>query len=57
MKRFFSKAKKIQDNRLHYHKPHCYLFNSDFTVIENWRGRKIWECNVKYCPCCGEKLR
>lgn len=55
MKRFFSKA--VKDNKLHYHKPHCPLSNRVFTVIDNWQGRKIGEHNIKYCPCCGEKLR
>jgi hypothetical protein len=45
-----------KDLKLNYHLPGCRLINENFTVIQNSRGQKIWQCHIKYCPCCGEKL-
>jgi hypothetical protein len=44
------------DREGNYHERGCRLRNHRFTVIVNYRGQKMDECYVKYCPCCGEKL-
>ena len=45
------------DNEFNYHKLGCRLFNHRFTVIQNHYGKKLYDCEIKYCPCCGEKMR
>ena len=41
----------------HRHKRGCQLACRKFTVIDNAVGSKVWECHVKYCPCCGERFK
>lgn len=45
-----------KDKYQNYHKRSCKLFNEKFTVIQNSYGQKLWQCHIKFCPCCGEKL-
>lgn len=46
-----------RDKHFNRHKSNCLLHDSTFTVIKNNdKGRAVWKCQVKYCPCCGEKL-
>lgn len=45
-----------KDRQHNYHKRSCKLYNEKFTVIQNSCGQKVWQCHIKYCPCCGERL-
>lgn len=50
--------KDIFIDKLHNrHRRRCQLLGRRFTVIDNAVGSKVWECHVKYCPCCGERLK
>ena len=46
-----------KDKLGNYHKYPCCLANGKFTVIDNGCAKKVWQCHIKYCPVCGEKLR
>ena len=46
-----------KDNKFNYHKPYCKLRGHNFTVIKNNIGQKMWNCEIKYCPVCGERLK
>jgi hypothetical protein len=45
-----------RDSQRNYRKRTCKLYNEKFTVIQNSYGQKVWQCYIKHCPCCGEKL-
>lgn len=49
-------GKVTMDREGNYHGLGCRLRHHRFTVIVNYKGQKMDECYVKYCPCCGEKL-
>lgn len=46
-----------KDRHNNYHQMGCTLRNHKFTVIRNTAGSKINESCIKYCPCCGVKLK
>lgn len=53
--RYFKNESK--DGYHNYHKYGCTLAGWKFTVLRNFACQKLYEGQVKYCPCCGAKLK